>query len=94
VSVRNLTGAPQVPHVLVTMGSTYSAGFWLPHHGPMVPIPAHGQTTVTLYPPAVTTTALLGTEWLVAAYTSDPKALSTSALQVGQRIPISTANAS
>jgi hypothetical protein len=92
VSVRNLTGAPEVPHVLVTMGSTYSAGFWLPRHGRMEPIPPHGQATLTLYPPALTEAAPLGAEWLVAAYTKEPDALSTSALQVGQRMPTPSPN--
>jgi hypothetical protein len=94
LSVENLTGSPEIPHVLVTMGSTYSAGFWLPRQGRMEPIPPHGRTTLTLYPPALTTTASLGTEWLVAAYTADPKALSTSALQVGQRIPTPSSSVS
>ena len=75
VSVRNLTDSPEVPHVMVTMGSSYSAGFWLPRRGPMAPIPPHGQTTVTLYPPVVTAAAPLGAEWLVAAYTKSPEAL-------------------
>jgi uncharacterized membrane protein len=94
LSVRNLTASPQVPHVMVTMGSSYSAGFWLPRHGRMEPIPAHGQATFTLYPPDLTFAAPLGSQWLVAAYTANPRALSTSALLVGQRLPSSSANAS
>jgi uncharacterized membrane protein len=84
LSVRNLTGVPEVPHVLVTMGS-HPAGFWLPHDGRMEPIPPHAEMTVTLYPPFVTYTASSGVQWLVAAYTANPRSLSTSELQTGRR---------
>jgi hypothetical protein len=82
LSVRNLTDVPEVPHVLVTMGS-HPAGFWLPRDGRMESIPPHAEMTVTLYSPVVTYTASSGVQWLVAAYTANPRSLSTSALQVG-----------
>jgi len=86
LSVRNLTGSPEVPHVVVTMGQ-HPAGFWLPRGGLMAPVPAHGEVTLTLYPPSATYTALRGVEWVVSAYTTSPKAISTSAVQVGSRPP-------
>jgi hypothetical protein len=53
----------------------------------MEPVPAHGEATVTVYPPSVTYTALRGVDWVVSAYTTSPKAISTSAVQVGSRPP-------
>jgi len=86
VTVDNHTGSPQVPHVLVDMGS-HPSGFWLPRHGPLLAVPPHGRRTYTLSPPTVTYTALRGAGWVVQAYTADPRALSTSAVQVGTRPP-------
>ncbi len=82
LSVRNRTDSPQVPHVTVTMG-THLSGYWLPRDGHMDPVPAHGESTVTVYAPIVTPPAAPGVQWLVSAYTSSPRALSTSALVVG-----------
>jgi uncharacterized membrane protein len=86
VSIRNLTDRPQVPHVMVTMG-THPSGFWLPKSGHMQAVGPDSQTTVTLYPPTVTYTALRGQEWVVSAYTLKPRSLNTSAVQVGTRPP-------
>ena len=86
VSLRNLTDATLVPHVLVVMGQ-HPAGYWLPRDGEMQQIPAHSQVTVTLYPPTVTYTAVSGMQWLVAAYTVNPTSMSASVLQEGTRPP-------
>jgi len=86
VEVRNRTGRPQVPHVLVDTAS-HPSGFWLPRHGPMAAVPPGGERTYTLYPPIVAYSALRGVRWVVQAYTSNPRALSTSAVQVGRRPP-------
>ncbi len=83
LSVRNLTDAPEMPHITVTMG-THLNGYWLPLDGTMDPIPPHAVATMTVYSPIVTTPAAPGVQWLVSAYTSSPRALSTSALLVGR----------
>jgi hypothetical protein len=87
VTIRNMTASSELPHVLVDMYS-HPAGFWRPQGEPISAIPPHGSTTLTLYPPSITYTSP-GRHWVVQAYTTDPRALSTSAVQVTRPLPSS-----
>jgi hypothetical protein len=81
VTVHNTTDQTVVPHFMVTVGSGHPNGFWFQsHHRPVV-IQAGGTAVVTLFPPDWTFAPTHGTHWLVEAYTSSPRALSTSPLQ-------------
>jgi hypothetical protein len=79
VTVDNRTGATVTPHFLVNTGDNPD-GFWHRAGGGAVEVGPHTSDTVTLYPPAVDTAPQPGARWLVEAYTTDPRALSTSSL--------------
>jgi uncharacterized membrane protein len=81
VTVHNLTGAPERPHFMVNTGSG-TAGFWVSEGGRDLVLAPHGSATVTLDAPVATSTPQQGARWLVEAYISSPRALSTSALQI------------
>jgi len=81
LTVRNTTGSALTPHFLVNTGDNPD-GFWhQPGGGPVVVGP-HASTTLTLYPPVRPTAPQRGARWLVEAYTTAPRALSTSPLDV------------
>ncbi len=81
LTVHNTTGQAVTPHFMVTIGSGHPDGFWFQSgHRPVV-VQAGATVTVTLIPPDWTFAPTHGTQWLVQAYTSSPRALSTSPLQ-------------
>ena len=81
VTVVNRTGERVVPHVLVNTGNNPN-GFWVPSAGRALVVPPHGSTTVTLRAPPQTVAPETGARWLVEAYASTPRSLSTSRLEV------------
>lgn len=81
VTVHNDTAGAVVPHFLVDFGANHPTGFWLPTGGSSLHLGAGATTTVTLTPPIRVYFPRRGTRWLVEAYTSSPRALSTSVLQ-------------
>ncbi len=68
VAVVNRTATTLTPHFMVNTGSNPD-GFWAPHGGGQVVLGPHRSATVTLYPPAATTSPQKGARWLVEAYT-------------------------
>jgi hypothetical protein len=81
VAVLNRTGAAVTPHFLVNTGDNPN-GFWQRADGRSVVLGPHQAATLTLHPPVKTTAPQKGASWLVEAYTSQPRALSTSPLVV------------
>jgi hypothetical protein len=81
VAVRNRTGASVTPHFFVNTGDNPN-GFWQRADGRSVVLGPHQAATLTLHPPVKTTAPQKGASWLVEAYTSQPRALSTSPLVV------------
>lgn len=77
VGVRNRTGAAVTPRFLVNTGDNPN-GFWQSADGRPLVLRPHQAVTVTLYPPVNTTAPQKGASWLVEAYTTSPRALSTS----------------
>jgi hypothetical protein len=77
VGVRNRTGAAVTPHFLVNTGDNPN-GFWLVADGRPTVVGPHQEATLTLHAPVSTTAPQKGASWLVEAYTSSPRALSTS----------------
>ncbi len=80
VTATNNTGATLTPHFMVDVGEPHPTGFWMPAHGRPVVIGAHRSVTVTLFPPVGTATYLppWASDYVVDAYTSSPRALSTT----------------
>jgi len=78
VTVTNRTGATETPHFMVDLGYVHPDGFWSAAHGRAVVIPPHGTTTVTLYPPTNVYLPASAADYVIDAYTSSPKALSTT----------------
>lgn len=78
LTVTNETGGTVVPHFMVDLGAPHPTGFWTPaHHRPVVLGP-HRSATVTLYPPAQMYLPPWASDYVVQAYTADPRALSTT----------------
>jgi hypothetical protein len=77
VALLNRTGSALTPHFLVNTGDNPN-GFWSPSDGRAVVLGPHRSATVTLHPPVHTISPQNGARWLVEAYTSSPRALSTS----------------
>lgn len=80
VTATNDTNATLTPHFMVDVGAAHPTGFWTAAHGRSVVIGPHQSVTVTLFPPAGTGTYLppWATDYVVDAYTSSPRALSTT----------------
>ncbi|HUY23277.1 MAG TPA: hypothetical protein VMV22_13150 [Acidimicrobiales bacterium] len=85
VTVHNRTAGALTPHFLVNTGSSVN-GFWATASDRPVVIGPHASRTVTLRPPVGTGVPQHGARWLVEAYTSGPRWLSTSPL-IGWRRP-------
>jgi hypothetical protein len=81
VVVRNRTAEPVTPHFLVNMGNNPN-GFWTPPGGRRVVVAPHATTTVTLEAPPQTVAPETGAHWLIEAYVSNPRSLSTSPLEL------------
>src|SRR6202035_1945940 len=75
VSIR--TGRTVALHFLVNTGDNPD-GFWQPARGRAVVLRPYQATTLTLHSPIHSTAPQKGAGWLVEAYTSSPRALSTS----------------
>jgi hypothetical protein len=84
VTVRNRTSSTVAPHFLVNTGDNPD-GFWQPARGRAVVLRPHQSTTLTLHSPVHTTAPQNGAGWLVEAYTSSPRALSTSPIVIWHR---------
>jgi hypothetical protein len=84
VTVHNPTDAALSPHFLVNTGNQPN-GFWKPSGGGGTVVRPHGTVTLTLRSPVQTTAPEPGARWLVEAYTSTPRALSTSPMVVWSR---------
>lgn len=80
VRITNHTAAPLDPHVTVDVGSG-GHGYWSPVGGGLLRVGPGRSLTATLRPPVGTGAPSKGSAWLVEAYTSRPRALSTSAVQ-------------
>jgi hypothetical protein len=81
VTVSNRTNHRVVPHLLVNTGNNPN-GFWVASGGGPVVLSPHGSQTVTLHAPPQTVAPQTGARWLVEAYASDPRSLSTSRLEL------------
>jgi hypothetical protein len=79
VRVENTTSATVAPNFMVLTGNN-PEGFWRQADGAPVVLAPHTAATVTLVSPTTTRVPLSGAHWLVWAYTSAPRALSTSTL--------------
>jgi uncharacterized membrane protein len=76
--VSNRTGSVVSPHFLVDLGAAHPSGFWLPaDHRPLVVGP-YRSVTVTLLPPSLAYFPPWASNWVVDAYTANPRALSTT----------------
>ncbi len=78
VTVSNRTGSALTPHFMVDVGQPHPTGFWTTAGDRQVVVAPHGSTTVTLFPPTPTYLPPFAADWVVQAYTQDPRALSTS----------------
>jgi hypothetical protein len=81
VSVRNRTDATVTPYFLVDTGEDHPGGFWFPATGGPVVLGPHSTTTLRLRPPLDIDQPVVGSLWLVEAYTAHPNSLSSSSLQ-------------
>jgi uncharacterized membrane protein len=80
VAVTNNTDATVRPRFLVDVGAAHPTGFWTTPHDRPVVIGPHATVGVTLFPPAQSPAYLppWAADYVVQAYTSNPRALSTS----------------
>jgi uncharacterized membrane protein len=78
VTVANRTDSPESPHFLVDVGAAHPAGFWMPAGNRPVVVGPHRSVTVTLFPPSPTYFPPWASDWVVDAYTADPRSLSTT----------------
>jgi uncharacterized membrane protein len=80
VAVTNTTDTTLRPHFLVDLGAAHPSGFWTTPHGRPVVIGPHQTVGITLFPPKDTYPFLppYASDYVVDAYTSSPRALSTS----------------
>ena len=81
VSVSNRTDATVTPYFLVDTGEDHPSGFWFQPGGRPVVLGPHASTTLTLRPPLPIDQPVVGSLWLVEAYTAHPNSLSSSSLQ-------------
>ena len=78
VTVTNGTGSKLFPQFMVDVGQPHPTGFWTTAGNQPVVVAPHGSVTVTLFPPSPTYLPPFAANWVVGAYTQDPRALSTS----------------
>ncbi len=80
VTATNNTGSTLTPHFMVDVGAAHPTGFWTAAHGRPVVIGPHRTVTVTIFPPPGTAAYLppWASDSVVDAYTSNPRALSTT----------------
>jgi uncharacterized membrane protein len=81
VSVHNRTDATVTPYFLVDTGEDHPSGFWFPANGRPVVLGPYSSATLRLRPPLDIDQPLIGSLWLVEAYTAHPNSLSSSSLQ-------------
>jgi hypothetical protein len=79
--VRNRTDATVTPYFLVDTGEDHPSGFWFSATGRPVVLGPHATTTLRLRPPLDIDQPVVGSLWLVEAYTAHPNSLSSSSLQ-------------
>ena len=78
VTVTNRTANPVTPHFMVDVGGPHPTGFWTTKsHHPVVLGP-HQSVTVTLFPPSATYFPPWASDWVVDAYSANPRFLSTT----------------
>jgi hypothetical protein len=78
VTVTNRTGSTQFPHFLIDIGAGHPTGFWTTANNQPVVVGPHRSVTVTLLPATLTYFPPWASNWVIDAYTSSPRALSTT----------------
>lgn len=80
IAVTNNTGTTLRPRFLVDLGAAHPTGFWTTPRGRPVVVGPHATVGVTLFPPAQTLAYFppWASNYVVQAYTSSPRALSTT----------------
>jgi hypothetical protein len=66
------------PDTVLDVGAAHPAGFWMPAGNRPVVVGPHRSVTVTLFPPSPTYFPPWASDWVVDAYTADPRSLSTT----------------
>ena len=81
LAVTNNTGATVRPRFLVDLGAPHPTGFWTTLHDRPVVVGPHATVGVTIFPPSQLPAYLppWAADYVVQAYTSNPRAFSTTA---------------